>query len=853
LRVAAIAFLPIGIQDELSERGSKSVRWWLAISSGVAALLMGLCVWLLAGSKSMEVAPGTVGPSDARGTTQAVPQEPRGEAESSSRRAQDVAPSPSKGAAEAEAHLGALVRVVHASNGAPAAGARVWVEREGRDDAQWSQTWLELGDLGAVLASGLGEEHTADERGIVRLPLPEGGLWVSAELGRERGEGRVERGALECTIQIAPVRKVEVLTVDQSGNPLAGVQVAIVLPTAPGWGEIARGVTGSNGRRVLHVDSEAADTIDPAPILAPMLVQSEPAGVDVQPGNLPQDVVRFVIGAHGRVVVRAVDGRGELRRSRGHVGLGADAKRNLDLAPAQAAGPWFDRPLVDGEAVFERVGVGIALRTWVEARGFEAAVADVEGPPGPGAERLIEVPLLEPRWSVRGRALEEDGEPLGAARVWGWLSVDGARGEQVLGVWTDEQGHFEDRGGTALAGAPAGTAVELEGARDGEVARRGFVRLPLPDDEGVLDLGAIAMSPIGLVASGRVALPDGKPVSNAEVFVVGTSLVGRSSPEGLFAISGDAPSASFELVARDWLFLSAPPVPARAGEQNVVVPMRRGARLGGQLLLPADLPAASLRMVVEVEPDSAGASAPWRFEDSHLGVGGEFELSPLETGLGRFAVGLGDTELTLAEGLRLREGELCRLERIDLGARLAMVHLTCVDETGQPLTSGEVHCLGPGGERTSSQPLRVDGTVAIAALEPRVDVEVEVPARPAARFAGAADGDRLVVPAGVRVTFALAALPALPPGAALRVRARNGSGVHELSAHAIAAGSGAGELLLGAARTWSLRWSLVRQDGRETELASGAPATLEVGSEPGELHVDASVDAEELARALAGP
>ncbi|HVQ25663.1 MAG TPA: hypothetical protein VMV01_10810, partial [Planctomycetota bacterium] len=332
-----------------------------------------------------------------------------------------------------------------------------------------------------------------------------------------------------------------------------------------------------------------------------------------------------------------------------------------------------------------------------------------------------------------------------------------------------------------------------------------------------------------------------------------TSLMGRSSPEGLFAISGEAPSTAFELVARDWLFLSAPPVAARVGEQNVIVPMRRGARLAGHLLLPADLPFNSLRLIVEVEPDAAGVSAPWRYEDSHLGVGGEFELSPLETGVGRFAVGLGDTELTLAEGLRLREGELCRLERIDLGARLAMIHLTCVDETGQPLTSGAVHRLGPGGERSSSQPLRVDGTVALAALEPRVDLEIEVPGRPAARFAGAADGDRLVVPAGARVSFRFAAPPDLPPGAGLRVRASSGSAGQTLAADAIAAGTGVSELLLGTGRTWTLRWALVRADGREVELDSATPTTLELASEPGELRVDAVVDAEELARALSGP
>jgi hypothetical protein len=832
------------------------VRWWLAISTGVMAFLMGICVWLLAGSQVLEVAPGAA----AQGEEEA-PAELEGEAASpraardGERRSQTDAPraSEASGAREAQLHDGALVRVVHASSGVPAPGARVWVEREQRDEAAWSRAWLEHGDLGAVLASGLGEEHAADERGLVHLPLPEDGLWISAQLGRERGEGRIERSAPECTIEIAPVRSVEVLAVDAAGNPLEGVQFAIVLRTTPGWGEIAHGVTGADGRRVLHVDAEAPDALDPAAILAPMLVAAEPAGVDVQPGDLPQEVVRFVIGAHGRLVVRAVDERGERRRSRGRSGIHADSERNLALSAAQVAGPWFDRPLVDGEALFERVGVGLALRVWVEARGFDAALAEVEGPTSSGAEQIVEVPLLQPRLSVRGRALEEDGEPLGGARLSGWLSIDGARGEQVLGVWTDELGRFEDRGGTALATAQPGAPLELQGARDGEVARRGVARLPAPDDEGVLDLGTIALAPVALVASGRVALADGTPVNNAEVFVVGTSLGSRSSPQGRFAISGEAPAASFELVARDWLFLPGTPVRARAGQEDVLVPMRRGAQLAGRLVLPPDVPARSLRLIVEVEADGPIAAAPWRYEGSDLGPGGEFELSPLETGRASLAVGLGESELPLAEGLRLREGELCRVEVIDLAERLEVVRLTCVDEAGRPLTSGTVHRLGPDGARAGSQPLRIDGKVALASIAPRVDVEVEVPDRPVARFAGASDGDRLAVPQGARATFAFDASWGLPPAASLVVVASSGTGVDELEVRATVAGAGAGVLLLPPRSSWALRWSLVRPDGREVALGTGAPSSLEL--EPGarEVVVTAAVDPDELAAAISAP
>lgn len=841
-----------GRWPRLPREPNTNLAWWLAIATAVTAFLMGITVWLVIGSEAVDIAQHAERERvEASRASDDAERRSSSTAGSERRSEEDAAPAASGAPESASSSRAVLVRVVHASNGAPAPGARVWVQREGQDPAEWARAWDAFGDLGAVLSSGLGLEHTADERGLMHLPEPESGLWVFAELGEERGEGRVERGKGECTLSIARTRSVEVLTVDGAGKPLSGVLVAMVRLTTPGWGEIARGVTGADGRRVLYVDSEASDTLDPPAVLAPMLVQSEPAGIEVQPASLPREVVRFVIGPHGRVIVRAVDERGQRRRARGSAGLGADAARNVELPAAQVAGPWLDRPLEDGEAVFERVGVGLALRAWVEARGFDVEMAEAGGPQGPGAESLVEIPVLRRRLSVRGRALEEDGDSLGAARVWGWLAADGGHGEQVLGVWTDELGRFADRGGEALAAADVGTEIVLEGARDGEVARRGLARLPEPDEEGVLDLGELALYPIALVASGRVELSDGEPVNNAEVTVAGTELVGRSSQSGLFAISGEAPASAFELVARDWLYLSGPPVPARAGQENVLIRMRRGARLAGRLVLPSGVVAHTLQMIVDVEPNAPG-SAPWRYEGFDLGPGGEYEIAPLETGRARLSIGLVESELPLAEGLRLREGEACRVETIDLVGRIGIVHLVVAGDDGQPLPSGTVHRLSSDGQRVTSQPLRPDGGVALPSLAPRVDVEVEAPDRPPARFFGVADGNRLVVGSGVRVRLVLDSASALPGGASLIATARSGTGTQTIEVRATVAGVGAGEPLLLSVRTWSLRWSVRRPDGREVELSSGLPTSLQVAAGQNEVAVPASVGAEEVAAAVSG-
>ena len=825
------------------------VRWWIGLAL-LGAALAGVLAWL-----GQERAGDVAGPSNAAvedpGAAGVEPVVPR-----SARR--EHAPAPGIPTPEGRAFAGpeharpgaALVRVVRRADGAPVAGASVWVQREDGDRAAWSRAWLALGDIGAVLQSGLGQKHLADERGRVELPLPESGLWVFATRDGLRGEGRVEREAPEALVELVPARSVEVLTVDRSGAPLAGVHVDIVRRVTQDWSQIAFAISGADGRCELFVDADVPDELDPPPILAPMLVAAEPEGVDVQPGRLPAEPVRFVIGPHGRVVVRTVDARGELREVRGRSSLSVEVQRNLELPPALAAGAWLERLLERGETVFERVGVGLALRVVVEPEGWNVAVVEGEGPAAPGLERTIEVELLRRRLILRGRVLGQDGDPLGPARLSGRLHDGVEPGAQVMGVWTDEQGRFEDRGGRGFERVEAGAAIELIGSRDGEVAARAVVPLPLPDDDGVVDLGEVLLRPIGLIASGSVELEGGEPVANAQVFVAGTNLSARSGRDGRFALSGDAPAAAFELVARDWEYLSGDPVAAAAGAEGVRILMRRGARLAGRLLLPAGGDFEVLRLIVEVERPGAGAEPAWRYEGFDLGPEGGFELRPLEPGRGRLGVRIGELDLPLADGLELVEGETTRLGPIDLRAQLASLRLLVVDERGAALSDGRVFLLGGGGERLLALPLRIDGTVGVVSIAARVDVEVAVDGLPPARFAGVGHGDRLVVPDGVRVTLAVAPGPGLPAGAQVRVRAVGDGGTLELTATLTA--EGRAELLLPGPGAWTLAWSLRRTDGSEVALLAAAPRAVEIPVETREVRLEASLDPEELAHALSG-
>lgn len=218
-----------------------------------------------------------------------------------------------------------------------------------------------------------------------------------------------------------------------------------------------------------------------------------------------------------------------------------DPARPEALARAVAREEPAARSSARGEFALPERPEGVPLHLLILAEGFRPA--GVRGVRPPTAEALVVA--LEEAFTLRGRVLGPDGEPVTEAEVNStWQdALPEKEGGLPVGpslAWserTDRDGRF------ALAGLPRGEA-EISIVAGGYVPLENEpVAVPGPDPAAeltfVLERGALL--------EGRVATSDGQGVAGAKIAV--GSVAALSDDEGFYAFAGVAPGrAEIELV-----------------------------------------------------------------------------------------------------------------------------------------------------------------------------------------------------------------------------------------------------------------------------------------------------------------
>lgn len=373
----------------------------------------------------------------------------------------------------------------------------------------------------------------------------------------------------------------------------------------------------------------------------------------------------------------------------------------------------------DGTAVIEDLPAHVPLAVALEQDGKtlrrRAAAFELE----PGEIRDVDL-RIGAGISLGGIVIDQNEEPVASAHLW---LLAGGGGRVLLDPWnlrdltaeaiTNAEGRFlfEDvsPGTYQLAPSPGGWGGDSSAQGLAAVAQEIEVAAAPPDQEVTLRVRR------GLYLRGRVQGPDGKGVERAWVRARGVDGAGevgaRCDEDGSFAAGGLVPGR-YSLTAggfgRADAFAYSEPVIAEAGQEGVLLLVRRGAAILGRVvnergeLRVAELSIRSTGRMAELHPDMR-----WPTN------GGRFEIGGLDAGIFRVCATTRDPAFAF-ERVELKDGQ--RLEDLVLelspGARIEL----CLEGSRKRVLVEVSH---PSGFETSAA---VQGEASITLVVPPGEV-----------------------------------------------------------------------------------------------------------------------------------
>ncbi|MEL6903923.1 MAG: hypothetical protein AAFU73_17730 [Planctomycetota bacterium] len=304
----------------------------------------------------------------------------------------------------------------------------------------------------------------------------------------------------------SPDAEVVVEVLGRDNEPLSGLRVVGCERGADGSyrysGRFKRGArTGSDGRAVLP-------KVRAAPLYAAASF-GEPVA-----HSTPAAPTRIVVPVHGtiRLDFREHDASGEVR-----IGRGSPKKtRSYPFAPGE---------------VVDVLGVPLGQSFLVRVKGEVSSSAErIDGPTEDG-ETVMHAPPANPLIQVALRLVDEAGGALPVGRTELGPPLHRARLTALDASGGTEAARFEVRAleWAAFAGEEVDLVQRIEprgGSEPGDSAgamlsagRAGRFLVPAWTGEQRVDLGAVSMTTLPLLAGGRVIGPDGEPASGAVVRV----------------------------------------------------------------------------------------------------------------------------------------------------------------------------------------------------------------------------------------------------------------------------------------------------------------------------------------------
>jgi 5-hydroxyisourate hydrolase-like protein (transthyretin family) len=732
----------------------RSSALWLAL---LVLLLGGLLAWLALGSsapRDLHAAPSAL--EDARAPIAARIDAP---AEDESERASAASATSARAAEEAE--------LAHASAAEPEPypdGLLVLVRRRGTREpvegalVRWVDSWqleydqlqreLRLDPTGEELLSRTRNQRSSAADGTLRVPRPAGELLLSAQLGSAFAWKRTGASSEEpCLLELAQQAELALQVVDASGEPRAGVPVALAHGTGDEREFAWRALTAASGEARCSIYRHCAERQTSGRFSACLAFPlATVVAHELERDAAPAEPVRLVLPPTGSLRVRLLEEGGEPSTQSGTLQLNVRHAQGA-ASPAEARtldAQTYHYDYVAGELVVPFVGLGLEfeLRDLSPSQRHGSS-ARVSGPTRAGEEAQVQLARSPHTRMLRGRALErESGAPLADVR----LRALFASGQRVLGsvqpIRTDAQGAFE---------------LPLRGPWAPNEPRE--LRLSLPHGPGPLlstatdltfvvppagaDLGELRFERARAAITGRVLdQTSGAPIAGARVSLekrviadggarerwVGAGVPPAiSAADGAFELHGDAPVGTLALGASRAGYRPSERAFVAAGASGVELRLARGGGIEGALLVDprVDPQLVDLRLVW---------TDPARGERTHrlsCDPSGAFTVDGLEPRLYTLRALLSERARPLAEirGIEVRAGEItrdARLVAIDLRDVLRPLRVQVYGPDGERVEQGMVSVLAPelGEQRWRSQHAVEDGRATVLATEPTLELEV---------------------------------------------------------------------------------------------------------------------------------
>ncbi len=669
--------------------------------------------------------------------------------------------------AATEEFAGKLLRVVAEGSGTALAGARVHF----LDVEKYQQTVdrsLRARFTGAPLEVGAVEESISlrtDSNGLVRLPefevVASVGAWAGKRWGRRFFKAH-EREPL--TLEIPEDIVLCVLVSGPNDAPLSGVPVCLRQHGQRHVQTVRRAVTSENGLayfRHLQMDSLARLGKLAVGLGDPFLGGPE---VQVRLEHLPDEPVRLSLSKWGRMEIEARHADGALWLQEGYVGLGA--VREVTLFDRHSW--WRDKlwvPLQNGRAVFPFVGLDQQFDVIVHPLHGERARGTWRGrgPVVAGAVERVSVTLGEPYPVFVGRAVDEDGNPVGTRRLRIGLGRPGQknfpwRNVAPRTVVTDATGRFR---------LPADDATWRDSSRIlrfTNVTQRSYMAPTMPEltaeraiPEGVgpgeVSLGNVVLRRSPLLLTAVVVDEQDRPLSDAQArleFFKGerpgwrsawqadTWFDRRTGADGTFAVYGPCDDGKLRIRVSREGYLIDEPTEFERGTRDLRIRMHASGELIGRVVLPAGTGANQFRVTLEGPMVPSGPDQLPGYRRIELDKDGGFRVSSLRAGVGRLVVKWEDQtrtdgrpgELVVIDNLEVRAGECTRDPRVaplDLSSVIHKRTISVRDVGGEPVASSHVLARSSAQEYWCKFVTDSNGQADVWSSAPTVEVRVDKP------------------------------------------------------------------------------------------------------------------------------